>query len=116
MCIGRGTFFLDNGHSFDNVLFYGNEMLLFMLELLLFICIIVICGNFLFAILFVGIVYEVRLSNDDNRNQQINASVSIFPFSDSETHRSSYGKEEFVQANTDRWTISNVILYLKWTI
>lgn len=57
----RGTFFMDNGHSFDNVLFYGNEMLLFMLELLLFICIIVICGNFLFAILFVAVVHEVRM-------------------------------------------------------
>lgn len=55
----RGTFFIDNGHSFDAITFYGNEILLFLTELLLFLSIIVICGNFLFAILCVGFVAQI---------------------------------------------------------
>lgn len=50
---------MDNGHSFDNVLFYGNEQLFFQIEIMLFITIIVISGNFLFAMLFVGIAHQV---------------------------------------------------------
>ncbi|XP_055326927.1 meckelin [Sitodiplosis mosellana] len=55
----RGTFYMDNGHSFDSILFYGNEQILFQIEILLFLCVIVICGNFLFAILFLGIASEI---------------------------------------------------------
>lgn len=57
----RGTFYMDNGHSFDSVLFYGNEQLLFQIEILFFICIIIISGNFLFAILFLGIASQVNI-------------------------------------------------------
>lgn len=57
--LDRGTFYMDNGHSFDSILFYGNEHLLFQIEILLFICLIIISGNFLFAILLLGIVSEV---------------------------------------------------------
>lgn len=57
--LDRGTFYMDKGHSFDSILFYGNEQLLFQVEILLFLCFIIISGNFLFAILFLGIVSEV---------------------------------------------------------
>lgn len=52
---------MDNGHSFDNVLFYGNEQLLFQIEIMLFICVTVISGNFLFSLLFLGLVCEVKI-------------------------------------------------------
>ncbi|XP_031629112.1 meckelin [Contarinia nasturtii] len=55
----RGTFYMDNGHSFDSILFYGNEQLLFQIEILLFLFMIIICGNFLFAILILGICSEI---------------------------------------------------------
>lgn len=60
----RGTFYLDNGHSFDSILFYGNEQLLFQIEILLFLCIVVITGNFLFALLLVGIAYQVKIKEE----------------------------------------------------
>lgn len=51
---------MDKGHSFDSIVFYGNEQLLFQVEMLLFICFIILSGNFLFAILLLGIVSEVK--------------------------------------------------------
>lgn len=60
----RGTFYLDNGHSFDNILFYGNENLLFLFELMFFQCIVIFCGNYLFAILLIGVFYQVILGFD----------------------------------------------------
>lgn len=64
--IDRGTFYMDNGHSFDSILFYGNEQLLFQFECLLFICIMIISGNFLFAILFLGVFTQVKPKNLSN--------------------------------------------------
>lgn len=57
--LDRGTFYMDKGHSFDSILFYGNEQMLFQVEMLLFICFIIISGNFLFAILILGIASQV---------------------------------------------------------
>lgn len=66
----RGTFYMDNGHSFDSILFYGNEQLLFQIEILLFLSLIIISGNFLFAILLLGIASEVnKISKPFNQQE-----------------------------------------------
>lgn len=53
---------MDNGHSFDSTAFYGNEQLLFQVEILLLICMVVISGNILFSLLFLGITSQVTTS------------------------------------------------------
>ncbi|CAO1407289.1 unnamed protein product [Diamesa serratosioi] len=55
----KGVFYFDNGHSFDKVLFYGNETTLFGFEFLLFIFILYLSGNYLVAILSIGIVFKI---------------------------------------------------------
>jgi meckelin len=55
----KGVFYFDNGHSFDKVLFYGNENSIFGFEYLLFIFLLFATGNFLIAILSIGIVFKV---------------------------------------------------------
>ena len=55
----KGVFYFDNGHSFDKVLFYGNENSIFGFEYLLFIFLLFTTGNFLIAILSIGIVFKV---------------------------------------------------------
>ncbi|KAI0219965.1 Meckelin [Lamellibrachia satsuma] len=45
----KGMFITDNGHSFDNVLFFGNETTLIIFEILLFCLIDVILHNFVLA-------------------------------------------------------------------
>lgn len=50
---------MDNGHSFDEVLFYGSEALLFQFELVLFAVVICFSDSFLTAILVVGLTYRV---------------------------------------------------------
>ena len=51
---------MDNGHSFDEVLFYGSESLLLQFELMLFTVIVGFSGSFLTATVTVGFVYQVR--------------------------------------------------------
>ncbi|XP_059621814.1 meckelin [Phlebotomus argentipes] len=55
----KGIFYVDNAHSFDEVLFYGSEQLFFQFELILFTFIVGISHNFLLAIILVGIVYKL---------------------------------------------------------
>lgn len=55
----KGVFYFDNGHSFDKVLFYGNESTLFGFEFLLFMFILYLSGNYLVAILSIGIVFKI---------------------------------------------------------
>lgn len=55
----RGTFYLDNGHSFDYVLFYGNESLLFELEIMLFQTLVVFTRHHLLSMFVVAVVYKV---------------------------------------------------------
>lgn len=57
---GRGIFYLDSGHSFDNSLFYGNENLLVQFELMIFLVVTIISENFLIAIIIVGAINQVR--------------------------------------------------------
>lgn len=76
----RGTFYMDNGHSFDSVLFYGNEQLLFQIEILFFICIIIISGNFLFAILFLGIASQVNITHLSTKKRKANFTCFFFKF------------------------------------
>ncbi|XP_055544180.1 meckelin [Wyeomyia smithii] len=54
----KGVFYIDNGHSFDQVLFYGNESTFFQLELSLFLAILLLFDDFLVAIVVVGVVYK----------------------------------------------------------
>uniref|UniRef100_A0A1B0CTN3 Putative meckelin n=1 Tax=Lutzomyia longipalpis TaxID=7200 RepID=A0A1B0CTN3_LUTLO len=55
----KGIFYVDNSHSFDEVLFYGSESLFFQFELILFTFIIGTSHNYLLAIIIVGIVYKL---------------------------------------------------------
>lgn len=55
----KGVFYFDNGHSFDKVLFYGNEGSIFCFEYLLFVFLMFTTGNFLIAALSIGIVFKV---------------------------------------------------------
>lgn len=50
---------MDNGHAFDEVLFYGSESLLVQFELMLFAVVICFSGCFLTAIVVVGLTYKV---------------------------------------------------------
>lgn len=59
----KGIFYIDNGHSFDKVLFYGNEFLLFLFELKLFSLVLILSNNFLLSILVVGVVYKVSVTD-----------------------------------------------------
>lgn len=52
--IARGVFYLDSGHSFDDVLFYGNDFVLFQYELMLFIWIFVMTDSYVAGILGVA--------------------------------------------------------------
>ncbi|XP_062554627.1 meckelin isoform X2 [Armigeres subalbatus] len=54
----KGVFYIDNGHSFDQVLFYGNEWTFFQLELALFLLVVLLSNDYLLAIIVVGIVYK----------------------------------------------------------
>ncbi|KAI5693058.1 hypothetical protein M8J75_006918, partial [Diaphorina citri] len=45
----KGVFYIDNGHSFDSVLFYGAEFSLFSLELMLFTCLLICSDSYLAA-------------------------------------------------------------------
>lgn len=75
---GRGTFYLDNGHSFDYVLFYGNESLLFELELMLFLTLIVFTRHHLFSMFVVAIVYKVRHYLESGRDNDETRVHSIY--------------------------------------
>lgn len=55
----KGIFYIDNGHSFDKVLFYGNEFLLATFELMLFCLVLILTNDFLFSILIIGITFKV---------------------------------------------------------
>ncbi|KAH9495634.1 Meckelin [Bulinus truncatus] len=45
----KGILYYDSGHSFDNVLFYGNELMLLIFDVLLFCIVDLICTNFVLA-------------------------------------------------------------------
>ena len=52
-------FILDNGHSFDKVLFFGQELTIFTFELFLFSFIEILSQNYLLAILLTGLCDKV---------------------------------------------------------
>ncbi|XP_041763768.1 meckelin-like [Anopheles merus] len=54
----KGVFYIDNGHSFDQILFNGNESIFLQVELLLFCCVVLLTGNYLLGIVVIGIVYK----------------------------------------------------------
>ncbi|XP_053690922.1 meckelin [Sabethes cyaneus] len=54
----KGVFYIDNGHSFDQVLFYGNESTFFQLELAIFLAVLLLFNNFLAATVVVGVVFK----------------------------------------------------------
>lgn len=55
----RGVLYTDNGHSFDNVLFYGNEFKLFSFDIILFSFILMLSDNFVLSILVTLTLAEV---------------------------------------------------------
>lgn len=50
----------DNGHSFDAVLFYGNEWTLLTFDLMLFTFVDLICNNYLLATIVTGLAAQVQ--------------------------------------------------------
>ncbi|XP_014254022.1 meckelin isoform X2 [Cimex lectularius] len=54
----KGIFFNDNGHSFDNVLYYGNELSLFTFNLIFFCFVEIIAQNYLLAAILTGLCDE----------------------------------------------------------
>ncbi|KAL1449101.1 hypothetical protein WDU94_000334 [Cyamophila willieti] len=66
----KGVFYIDNGHSFDSVLFYGAEFSLFSFELMLFTSVLIWCDNYLTAglvTIFVAKFQEMEnLENAEN--------------------------------------------------
>lgn len=54
----KGVLYIDNGHSFDAVLFYGNEWTLLTFDLMLFTFIDLMCNNYLLAAIITGLVAE----------------------------------------------------------
>ncbi|KAK6982489.1 Meckelin [Biomphalaria glabrata] len=55
----KGIFYYDNGHSFDNVLFYGNELMLLIFDVLLFCIVDLIFTNFVLAGIITYIISEL---------------------------------------------------------
>lgn len=71
----KGIFYIDNGHSFDKVLFYGNEFLLATFELMLFCLVLILTDDFLFSILIIGITFKVSVLNQNDLFCSNNGSV-----------------------------------------
>lgn len=63
----KGVFYFD-GHSFDKVLFYGNENSIFSFEYLLFTFLLFTSGSFLMAILSIGVICKVSLNFLDRKD------------------------------------------------
>lgn len=57
---GKAVFYIDNGHSFDNVLFYGNELTLFSMDLMVFCFFQVVTGDFLLAAIITALIAKVN--------------------------------------------------------
>lgn len=56
----KGTFYIDNGHSFDRSILYGNENLIFQFELILFsLALIYSNGCFLLALVVTALFYKL---------------------------------------------------------
>lgn len=51
----------DNGHSFDNVLYYGNEFRLFTFDLIVFSFVEILSQDFLFAAVITVLFNEVSI-------------------------------------------------------
>ncbi|XP_054290013.1 meckelin-like [Macrosteles quadrilineatus] len=58
---GKAVFYIDNGHSFDKVLFYGNESTLFSMDLMGFCFFQVITGDFLLAAIITALLAKVLM-------------------------------------------------------
>lgn len=58
----KGIFYFDNGHSFDKVLFYGNENSLFGFEFLLFVFLTYTTGSTTAAALSISFVFKVTFN------------------------------------------------------
>ncbi|XP_055643217.1 meckelin [Toxorhynchites rutilus septentrionalis] len=54
----KGVFYIDNGHSFDQVLFYGIESIFFQFEIALFLLVLLVSNNYIIATVAVGVVYK----------------------------------------------------------
>ncbi|KAJ1524437.1 hypothetical protein ONE63_010934 [Megalurothrips usitatus] len=55
----KGVLYVDNGHSFDSVLFYGNEWTLLTFDLMLFSFVDLLCSDYLLAAIVTGLVAQV---------------------------------------------------------
>lgn len=102
--LARGVFYLDSGHSFDNVLFYGNDTALFLHELILFIWIFVLSDSYIAGILAVAGIQQVRtdetkwLTNFSLENQISPPGTSV--------RNSFWCQMESFKENIDRSSIS----------
>lgn len=104
----KGVFYFDNGHSFDKVLFYGNESTLFGFEFLLFLFILYLSGNYLIAILSIGIVFKVIA--DLVPYFIFNGFLTCFLIQDYFNCHYTPCEEQFGTQNDDRQTVSDLML------
>ncbi|CAH0381316.1 unnamed protein product [Bemisia tabaci] len=55
----KGIFYYDNGHSFDDVMFYGNEFTLFTFDIILFSCCQIFSQNYLLSAIYTAFVAKL---------------------------------------------------------
>lgn len=60
----RFMWFVDDGHSFDQVIFYGNECTLVIFDLMMLSFFFVLTGNIVFAGICTGLLIKVCNYND----------------------------------------------------
>lgn len=97
---------MDNGHSFDEVLFYGSESLLLQFELMLFTVIIGFSGSFLTATVAVGFVYQVRMTLLDPFKYSDTIS---FPSPAAQIRHRQGGQVQSGEKDADRQSVSHLI-------
>ncbi|KAK7873573.1 hypothetical protein R5R35_009277 [Gryllus longicercus] len=60
--LDKGVFFVDNGHSFDKILFYGNEFTLTTFDLMLFSFIEILTQDYLLAAILTGAISQILVT------------------------------------------------------
>lgn len=77
-CFDRGILLTDSGHSFDNILFYGNEFCLFTFDIMLFSSVLMFTDDFILTILLTLCISEVCDSKYIGKLLQILIILRVF--------------------------------------
>uniref|UniRef100_A0A182JYH4 RRM domain-containing protein n=1 Tax=Anopheles christyi TaxID=43041 RepID=A0A182JYH4_9DIPT len=110
----KGVFYIDNGHSFDQILFNGNESIFFQVELLLFCCVVLLTGNYLLGIVMIGIVYkcfEVIMNYMATEIQSVHTpSVALSKYRDQHFKGSRHEQEKLLRVSATLY-VGNLSFY-----